>query len=363
LQTKSILNKLTREKFAILSSKLIEEIQHGVRTSEELQQIVDLIYEKALSDIFLADLYAQLIETLTLQLSSLVLSSSSSSEVVSSVSSTLDGSAGDSTSSSFVCSSTQVTVRSLLLERCQKEFHSTILPTASLSSVPPSLSSANDEVEQSSSSEYKQKHRKMANIKFIAELYKRNLVRSMVIQECLETLLASTSQLVGEEEIEATKGLLLSVVPKIFSSHNDAAGLLRPHLACIRHLLEQGTLSPRARFMMKDVLEHCGKYMELPRLVDTASDHLSCTSSAASPSLSSSSVAAPLQNSTDITLSANNFPLSQPVSVVTPLVVELPSSSTLTPTATARRHPHARSHSSQQKPPGAARIGSRKKNG
>lgn len=273
--TRSVLNKLTPEKFGRLYKQLLEV---KVTSSEVLAAIVNEIFEKAILEAKFADMYAHLCQLLDKDLSKMLAVANE------------ENSQGR-----------KITFKRMLIRNVQDEFGrftdseklSKASTTKSTSSVNGDASTGNEPPKESTTSKEagktsetaagtgertsggdggsdtketeleeerawlatKAKRRMLGNINFIGELYKKSLIAEKIIhKECIQRLLNLGIETKEEELLEALCKLLASVGEKL-SANPKAKDYMNRYFEELDKLSRLRSLPSRMRFMIQNLIE------------------------------------------------------------------------------------------------------------
>lgn len=207
---KSILNKLTVEKFVQLYHQLLD---CGIRTTEHVELLIQEVFEKATTQHHFIDMYADLC--------TLVHEHFAESPI------------GNDPKFSF---------KRLLLNECQSSFERHLTPPAGLAEM---------EAEERTEAEVRYKTKMLGNIKLVGALLARKMLASKVMLAILEELLADPTP----EALESLAALLAAVGP----TFDTPDWVHQPALAAIfmqvKTIAGKPTCEPRARCLLKDVLD------------------------------------------------------------------------------------------------------------
>ena len=162
---KSVLNKLTAVNFDKLSKQVVDILQ-SVQTEASLSALVVLLFDKAVLDSFYANIYSMLCAELSTHLKPL----------------------NDDANKSF---------RRFLLNQCQREFE---MAGGTLSKRDERESEA-----ELQSRKLKQKQRMLGTIRFIGELYRKDLILQQIMEYCILTLIPSLEWKVPSSAQEAVE--------------------------------------------------------------------------------------------------------------------------------------------------------------
>jgi len=207
---KSILNKLTIEKFPVLYQNLL---QCGIQTAGHAEALIREVFEKATTQHHFVDMYADLCALLQEHFENNPLS--------------------DDSKFSF---------RRLLLNECQASFERNLAPPSELELVEP---------EERTLLEFRYKTRMLGNIRFVGALLIRKMLACKVLFTIIEELLSNTTP----ETLESL-AVLLTVVGPTFD--NPEWAYYKPLAASFQQLKaisEKASCSPRAKCLLKDLLD------------------------------------------------------------------------------------------------------------
>lgn len=229
-KVKSLLNKLTLEKFDSISNQIWEFAKQSEKEddSESLKTVIDLIFDKACDEPPFASMWAQLCKRLY--------ELTSNNKEIKNVN-ILDK------NNEAVCGGPLF--RKYLLNRCQADFEKGWkhdLPKID----------ENDPNVMLTDEYYaavKAKRRGLGLVKFIGELFKLQMLTDRVMKECLRTLCSDPKN--PEDEETETMCKLLMTMGKVFdtSSLNNKQWL-DVYFARMKEMYESKTLSSRVKFMI-----------------------------------------------------------------------------------------------------------------
>lgn len=209
---KSILNKLTLEKFDALYLKLIN---CGIRSDAHITLLVHEVFEKACLQHQFVDMYADLCMRLDQWLSN----------------------ANTATNSNEF--------RRILLNQCQESFEASIAPAADADN------SLEDE-EQRLEAATRHKQRVLGNIRFIAALLVRGMLAGRVLLSVAQTLLKDPS---ASDALESLAVFLTNVGAQFDDKEWPHHALLCTIFKQVEDLTKSKDVPPRIRFLLKDVLD------------------------------------------------------------------------------------------------------------
>jgi len=207
---KAILNKLSVEKFAPLSAKLLEV---GFASSDHVQILIEEVFEVATTQHHFIDMYTDLCELLHTFFSENPISE--------------DPKCG---------------FKRLLLNECQRSFERNLEPPVGLESL---------DFDERTLAEVKYKTRMLGNIRFVGALLARHMLASKVLISILDDLLSDPIP----EALE-TVAALLTVTGPVFDTSDWAH---HPRLAAIfaqlQELSSNKSTSARVRCLLKDLMD------------------------------------------------------------------------------------------------------------
>jgi len=207
---KSILNKLTIEKFEPLYAKLVS---CGIETTVQLEALIHEVFEKATSQHHFVPMYADLCVRLH---------------------------------GHFIehpiTDDPKMTFKKILLNGCQAFFEKHLKPPANLDTL--------DEEERVALT-FKYKMQMLGNIKFVGALLIRQMLASKVLFAICEELLGAPTP----ESLESLAALLTVVGPTFDMSAWPAHQLLVDIFDRVKALTETAKINCRVRCLLKDLLE------------------------------------------------------------------------------------------------------------
>ncbi|KAK5606526.1 Eukaryotic translation initiation factor 4 gamma 1, partial [Crenichthys baileyi] len=222
-RVRSILNKLTPQKF----QQLMKQVQElTVDTEERLKGVIDLTFEKAISEPDFSVAYANMCRCL------------SGLKVI-----TPDK------------PGPTVNFRKLLLNRCQKEFEKDKDDDEIFEKKQKELEAASgDEVKQRLIEELKEakdkaRRRSLGNIKFIGELFKLKMLTEVIMHDCIVKLLKNHD----EESLECLCRLLSTIGKDL--DFEKAKPRMDQYFNQMEKIIKERKTTSRIRFMLQDVLD------------------------------------------------------------------------------------------------------------
>jgi len=207
---RSILNKLTIEKFESLFCQLVV---CGISTPEHISTLMREVFDKATLQHQFIPMYAELCVRLE-----------SDPHVAAVVEE-----AGDLHN-----------FRRLLLNQCQNAFEQLLEPCVAESSVDEEL-------------QMRRKQQALGNIKLIGELIVQGMVSTDLLMECCNVLLNSHSSC--PEALESLAALVMVAGPKFDSKESQYHHKLEAVFTGMEKLTKDKTVPPRVRFLLRDVLD------------------------------------------------------------------------------------------------------------
>uniref|UniRef100_A0A1A8NCN1 Eukaryotic translation initiation factor 4 gamma, 1 n=1 Tax=Nothobranchius rachovii TaxID=451742 RepID=A0A1A8NCN1_9TELE len=220
---RSILNKLTPQKFQELM-KQVTDLK--IDTEERLKGVIDLIFEKAISEPNFCVAYANMCRCLI----------------------NLKIPAVDK-------SGNAVTFRKLLLNRCQKEFEKDQDDDEFFEKKQKEMEAAKGDEERErlrvelEEARDKARRRSLGNIKFIGELFKLKMLTEAIMHDCVVKLLKNHD----EESLECLCRLLSTIGKDL--DFEKAKPRMDQYFNQIDKIIKERKTSSRIRFMLQDVLD------------------------------------------------------------------------------------------------------------
>lgn len=225
-KVKSLLNKLTLEKFDSISKQILTYANQSVKESDgkTLRVVIQLVFEKATDESQFASMWAQLCRMMLDNISSEI----------------RDESVKDN-KGQYVTGSNLF--RKYLLNRCQEDFE------RGWKGKLPEMPDTNSGV---LSEEYyaavKAKRQGLGLIRLIGELFKLQMLTERIMHECIKKLLSNVSD-PEEEETESLCKLMTTVGKDL--DHPKAKGWMDIYFERIKELQANDKLSSRIRFMIQ----------------------------------------------------------------------------------------------------------------
>ncbi|XP_051934763.1 eukaryotic translation initiation factor 4 gamma 1-like isoform X7 [Hippocampus zosterae] len=227
-KVRSILNKLTPQKFQQLM-KQVSELT--IDTEEKLKGVIDLTFEKAISEPDFSVAYANMCRC------------------VMGLKVQATDKPGDT-----------VNFRKLLLNRCQNEFEKDKYDNEIFERKQRELEAAEgvlyckDEekqrlIEELEESKNKARRRSLGNIKFIGELFKLKMLTEVIMHECIVKLLKNHD----EESLECLCRLLSTIGKDL--DFEKAKPLMDQYFKQMEKVIKEKKTSARIRFMLQDVVD------------------------------------------------------------------------------------------------------------
>jgi hypothetical protein len=208
---KSLLNKLTLEKFADISGQLLEV---PVKDTRHVEILIKEIFEKAITQHHLIEMYSDLCSLVHEHFQKIPPT-------------------GDP----------KFTFKRLLLEECQASFERNLKP-------PMDFKKIADE-EERTLAEFKYKNRRLGNVKFIGALLQRKMLAGKVFIAILEELLQSSS----DESLESVAALLSTAGPLFDHKGWQYHVALGAIFAQVRSLVSRPACTARSRCLLQNVLD------------------------------------------------------------------------------------------------------------
>lgn len=220
---RSILNKLTPEKF----DKLIKQIlELDINTEERFKGVIDLVFEKAISEPSFALTYASLCHHLK-QLNV--------------------PNAAETDTANF---------RYLIINKCQMEFEKASADETANLLKEKEIDECDDPDKKKEmkllfeEEERRMRRRSVGNVRFIGELYKQGMISARIMIGCIENLIKKLE----EETLECLCKLLTTIGKKVESEPGID---LQPYFSNMQKIVntKDKRVSSRIRFMLQDVID------------------------------------------------------------------------------------------------------------
>ncbi|KAL3861762.1 hypothetical protein ACJMK2_007784 [Sinanodonta woodiana] len=220
-KVRAILNKLTPQKFQTLVAKM-QALE--IDTEARLKSVIDLVFEKAISEPGFSVAYANMCRCLSM------------------FKVPAESKQGD------------VNFRALLLTRCQREFEKANSSEKEFDSKRKEIEKAVEEQKQQmkeelEAEETKAKRRSLGNIRFIGELFKLKMLTENIMHDCVFKLLRTKD----EENLECLCRLLKTIGKELET--DKAKPRMDQYFAQMQKIVNEKKLSSRVRFMLQDVIE------------------------------------------------------------------------------------------------------------
>ena len=233
-KVKGLLNKLTIEKFTPISQEILNV---GITTTEILTAVIDIIFEKALDEPNFGAMYALLCSFLSFELPNVQV-----------------WVADDAKTNAF---------RRGLLGKCQYEFFQNAKWSAEDGSSLKERQAKRKMLESLSAEEKlkiaeedyeraKLKRRVLGNIRFIGELFIKNIISEKIMHSCVTQLLSNVSD-PEEEDVESLCKLMATIGSKL--DIEKAKAFMDSYFERIKELSTNKKLSSRIRFMLLDLID------------------------------------------------------------------------------------------------------------
>ncbi|KAK3598299.1 hypothetical protein CHS0354_010275 [Potamilus streckersoni] len=221
-KVRSILNKLTPQKFQTLVAKM-QALE--IDTEARLKNVIDLVFEKAISEPEFSVAYANMCRCLSM------------------FKVPAESKQGD------------VNFRALLLTRCQREFEKANSSEKEFDTKRKEIEKATMEEqklqmkEELEYEETKAKRRSLGNIRFIGELFKLKMLTENIMHDCVFKLLRTKD----EENLECLCRLLKTIGKELDTE--KAKPRMDQYFQQMIKIVNEKKLSSRVRFMLQDVIE------------------------------------------------------------------------------------------------------------
>ncbi|XP_036411692.1 eukaryotic translation initiation factor 4 gamma 1a isoform X3 [Colossoma macropomum] len=222
-RVRSVLNKLTPQMFQQLMKQVTELT---IDTEERLKGVIDLVFEKAISEPNFSVAYANMCRCLM----GLKVPTSDKPGVT-------------------------VNFRKLLLNRCQKEFEKDKDDDEIFEQKQKELDAAKEDEERQRLKEEleeakdKARRRSLGNIKFIGELFKLKMLTEPIMHDCIVKLLKNHD----EESLECLCRLLSTIGKDL--DFEKAKPRMDQYFNQMEKIIKERKTSSRIRFMLQDVLD------------------------------------------------------------------------------------------------------------
>ncbi|XP_058489428.1 eukaryotic translation initiation factor 4 gamma 1-like isoform X9 [Solea solea] len=220
-RVRSILNKLTPQKFQELMKQVTELT---IDTEERLKGVIDLTFEKAISEPNFSVAYANMCRCLM----------------------GLKVQTPDKPGMNF---------RKLLLNRCQKEFEKDKDDDEIFEKKQKELEAASEDglkqrlMDELMVAKDQAKRRSLGNIKFIGELFKLKMLTEVIMHDCIVKLLKNHD----EESLECLCRLLSTIGKDL--DFEKAKPRMDQYFTQMEKIIKERKTSSRIRFMLQDVLD------------------------------------------------------------------------------------------------------------
>ncbi|KAJ4483157.1 hypothetical protein C8R41DRAFT_840759 [Lentinula lateritia] len=251
-KVKSLLNKLTMEKFDSISDQIIAWANKSEKEKDgrTLIQVIRLVFEKATDEATWSEMYARLCRKMMEQISAKVQDDG------------IRNAEGKPIAGGNL-------FRKYLLNRCQEDFErgwfnkeatAAAAAAATKAKEEQALKAANTTKEEEEvalySDEYyaaqKAKRQGLGLIKFIGELFKLQMLTERIMHECVKKLLGNVEN-PEEEEIESLCKLLITVGQMLDTP--KARAHMNVYFDRMKELTKSTNVNSRMQFMLQDVIE------------------------------------------------------------------------------------------------------------
>ncbi|KAG9085545.1 hypothetical protein FS749_004337 [Ceratobasidium sp. UAMH 11750] len=247
-KVKSLLNKLTMDKFDSISDQIIEWANKSEQEKDgsTLMQVIKLIFEKAKDEAAFSEMYARLCRKMMERVSPNVQDE------------TIRNAEGQPITGGLL-------FRKYLLNRCQEDFErgwSAKEAAAALAAskagddkAAEAASQANGEAVLYSEEYYaaaKAKRQGLGLVRFIGELFKLQMLTERIMHECIKKLLSNVIN-PEEEEIESLCKLLTTVGQSLDNA--KARNHMDIYFERMQEMARGSNINSRMQFMLQDVIE------------------------------------------------------------------------------------------------------------
>ena len=258
------LNKLTLENFKVIYQMIVD---HKPQTLKMYRDIIDLIYNKAITEQYFASMYARLCRKLNADypeaIKKLLYTKETDAGVICCEYGHADALCDPQPTADEALAETlkQLSVRSILAVKCQTEMVSEGR-TVELEKKRLELKAKTQSGDPKIIAEYMEvefqintiRRRIFGNVRFIGELFNCGLLRmGTVIQACFDHLITPPDN-ADDEKTEALCKLLTTVGKTMFNNAHFSS-LLEEIMTKIEPLAESLSLTIRVRFAVRDLLD------------------------------------------------------------------------------------------------------------
>eukprot|EP00933_Yihiella_yeosuensis_P000352 TRINITY_DN10052_c0_g4_i1.p1 TRINITY_DN10052_c0_g4~~TRINITY_DN10052_c0_g4_i1.p1 ORF type:complete len:774 (-),score=204.74 TRINITY_DN10052_c0_g4_i1:696-3017(-) len=207
---KSILNKLTLERFHALKHQLFS---CGITTSQHVRILIEEIFEKAITQHHFIDMYADLCVLIH-----------------------------EHFAVNPISNDAKFSFKRLLLNECQLSFERHLVPPSGLENL---------DAEERSLAEVRYKTRMLGNIKFVGAIVSRKMLSAKVMIAVIEELLSDPTP----EALESLAALL-KVVGPVFDTQEWTYRPVFTDIFCrIQRIVDERSCRPRELCLLKDCIE------------------------------------------------------------------------------------------------------------
>ncbi|KAH8548386.1 armadillo-type protein [Umbelopsis sp. PMI_123] len=229
-KVKSLLNKLTLEKFESISSQILEYANQSAKEvdGKTLRVVIQLVFEKATDESQFAQMWAQLCR-----------------KMLDNISSDIRDENVKDNKGQYVTGSNLF--RKYLLNRCQEDFE-----RGWKGKLPDMPDTDSGMLSDEYYAAVKAKRQGLGLIRLIGELFKLQMLTERIMHECIKKLLSNVSD-PEEEETESLCKLMTTVGKDL--DHPKAKGWMDIYFERIKELQSNNKLSSRIRFMIQDVID------------------------------------------------------------------------------------------------------------
>ncbi|EXJ55108.1 translation initiation factor 4G [Cladophialophora yegresii CBS 114405] len=234
-KTKSLLNKMTPEKFDRIADQILEISGQSKHETDgrTLRQVIQLTFEKATDEAHWAGMYAQFCRRMLESMSADIRDE------------------GIKDKNGNVVTGGNL-FRKYLLNRCQEEFE-----RGWKVNLPPQPEGQSEEAAMLSDEYYvamAAKRRGLGLVKFIGELFKLQMLTERIMHECVKKLVDYEGT-PDEAEIESLTSLLQTVGKQLDNPESKAQGRMDLYFERINQMIAIPDLPSRLRFMLMDVVD------------------------------------------------------------------------------------------------------------
>jgi len=208
---KSLLNKLTLEKFDDISRQLL---QVPMKSTQHVEILIREIFEKAITQHHFIEMYSNLCSLVH-----------------------------EHFQKCPVTDDPKFNFKRLLLDECQASFERNLKPPVDFKKI--------SDAEERTLAEFKYKNRRLGNVKFIGALLQRKMLASKVLIAILEELIQDSS----DESLESVATLLSAAGPLFDYRDWTYYVALNGYFTQVKNIISKPACTARSRCLLKNVLD------------------------------------------------------------------------------------------------------------